>query len=64
VIGVGAFATGRAEKALTQAGIRTGTILHPSPASPRANQGWGRIAGEELRQIGIVLPGSSPKRTS
>jgi single-strand selective monofunctional uracil DNA glycosylase len=64
VVGVGAFATGRAEKALARAGIRTGTILHPSPASPRANQGWARIARDELRQIGIVLPGSSPKRTS
>lgn len=64
VVGVGAFATGRAERALAKAGIRTGTILHPSPASPRANRGWGRIASEELRKIGIVLPGSSPKRTS
>jgi single-strand selective monofunctional uracil DNA glycosylase len=64
VVGVGAFATGRAEKALAKAGVRVGTILHPSPASPRANQGWGRIAREELGQIGIVLPGTSPKRTS
>ncbi len=64
VIGVGAFATARARKALAATSVRIGTILHPSPASPRANQGWERIARDELRQIGILLPGSSPKRTS
>jgi single-strand selective monofunctional uracil DNA glycosylase len=64
VIGVGAFAEARARKALAGLPPRIGTILHPSPASPRANQGWERIAREELREIGITLPGSSPKRTS
>jgi len=64
VIGVGAFAEGRAERALGDTGVRIGTILHPSPASPRANQGWERIAREQLGEIGIILPGSSPKRAS
>jgi len=62
VIGVGAFAEARARQALGGLTPRIGTILHPSPASPRANKGWERIAREELRQIGILLPGSSPKR--
>jgi len=60
VIGVGAFAEARARQALGEAGVRIGTVLHPSPASPRANQGWERIATEQLRQSGIILPGSSP----
>ncbi len=60
VIGVGAFAEARARRVLAESGVRVGTILHPSPASPRANRGWGRIASEELRQSGIILPSSSP----
>jgi single-strand selective monofunctional uracil DNA glycosylase len=60
VIGVGAFAEARAKSALLETGVHIGTILHPSPASPRANQGWERIAREELRKTGIILPGSSP----
>ena len=64
VIGVGAFAAARAEKALAGAKVRVGTVLHPSPASPRANQGWERIAAEELRQSGILLPESSPSSGS
>jgi single-strand selective monofunctional uracil DNA glycosylase len=61
VIGVGAFAEGRARRILADSGVRVSSILHPSPASPRANQGWGRIASEELRQSGIILPPSSPR---
>ena len=61
VIGVGAFAEGRARHVLGASGIHVGCVLHPSPASPRANQGWGRIASEELQQSGIILPPSSPR---
>ena len=64
VIGVGAFAEGRARRALAGTATRVGTILHPSPASPRANQGWERIAREQLGEIGINLPRSSPKSAS
>jgi single-strand selective monofunctional uracil DNA glycosylase len=60
VIGVGAFAEARAQRILAGSSVRVGCILHPSPASPRANQGWGRIASDELRQTGIILPRSSP----
>lgn len=56
VVGVGAFAAGRAERALAGLPVRIGTVLHPSPASPRANLGWERLAREELRGIGIEWP--------
>jgi single-strand selective monofunctional uracil DNA glycosylase len=60
VIGVGAFAESCAKRVLAGKSVRIATILHPSPASPRANQGWERIAGEQLRKTGIILPESSP----
>jgi single-strand selective monofunctional uracil DNA glycosylase len=56
VVGVGAFASERAERALSGLPPRIGTVLHPSPASPRANQGWERLAREELGKIGIEWP--------
>jgi single-strand selective monofunctional uracil DNA glycosylase len=56
VIGVGAFAADRAKRALAGLPLRFGTVLHPSPASPRANLGWERLAREELRESGIAWP--------
>jgi single-strand selective monofunctional uracil DNA glycosylase len=56
VVGVGAFAERRARAALSDQGIPIGVILHPSPASPRANRGWVPEAEKELRAIGIELP--------
>jgi single-strand selective monofunctional uracil DNA glycosylase len=65
VVGVGAFASGRAERALAGRGLTIGTVLHPSPASPRANQGWERLAREDLGNIGIAWPDpSSPSKHS
>jgi single-strand selective monofunctional uracil DNA glycosylase len=52
VIGVGRFAQGRLEAALGE-GVKIGTILHPSPASPRANRGWEEAAREELSALGV-----------
>jgi single-strand selective monofunctional uracil DNA glycosylase len=60
VVGVGAFAEERARRALGGLPVRVGTVLHPSPASPRANRGWAKLAAEELRANGIDLPGASP----
>lgn len=54
VIGIGAFAQKRAEKALQ--GPRIGTLLHPSPASPKANRGWAEEAERQLEALGIELP--------
>jgi single-strand selective monofunctional uracil DNA glycosylase len=56
VIGVGAFAAGRAREALGDTGPEIGTILHPSPASPAANRGWARQAERQLVALGIRLP--------
>jgi single-strand selective monofunctional uracil DNA glycosylase len=48
VVGVGAFAQRRALEALDGEDLQIATILHPSPANPRANRDW---AGEVRRQI-------------
>jgi single-strand selective monofunctional uracil DNA glycosylase len=61
VVGVGAFATARAKRALAGRDVRLSTVLHPSPASPRANLGWERIAREEFRASGIDWPDPLPK---
>lgn len=53
VVGVGAWATKRARAALGDEGARIGTVLHPSPASPKANRGWAPQAESDLRNLGI-----------
>ncbi|MGJ8652314.1 MAG: uracil-DNA glycosylase family protein [Opitutaceae bacterium] len=53
VIGVGAFAEGRAKIALKGCSVKIGRILHPSPASPAANRGWGEQATKQLETLGI-----------
>jgi single-strand selective monofunctional uracil DNA glycosylase len=55
VIGVGAFAAARAERALAGTGVMVGTILHPSPASPAANRGWAEQADAQLARYGLSL---------
>ncbi len=56
VVGVGAFAEGRATTALEGSGVAIGRILHPSPASPAANRGWAELATLQLRELGVELP--------
>jgi single-strand selective monofunctional uracil DNA glycosylase len=56
VIGVGAFAEGRARAALDGLDVVIGRILHPSPANPAANRGWAEKASRELRELGVKLP--------
>jgi single-strand selective monofunctional uracil DNA glycosylase len=56
VIGVGGFAMDRARAALQDYDGVIGTVLHPSPASPKANRGWAKVAEEELRALGVPLP--------
>ncbi|MBT8467842.1 MAG: single-stranded DNA-binding protein [Deltaproteobacteria bacterium] len=53
VVGVGAWATKRARVALGDGGPAIGTVLHPSPASPKANRGWAPQAESDLRGLGI-----------
>ncbi len=55
VVGVGAFAFERARRVLQGTGITVGTMLHPSPASPRANRGWAELAEADLRGLGVTL---------
>lgn len=52
LIGVGAFAEGRAKMALKGSNLQFGRILHPSPASPAANRGWAEQATKQLIQLG------------
>ncbi len=56
VVGVGAFALARADAIARPRGIPTGTILHPSPASPLANRGWAERAEAQLAALGIAVP--------
>jgi len=56
VIGVGAFATRRAQFALGDSGPRIATILHPSPANPRANADWAGIVQRQLSDLGLCGP--------
>ena len=53
VVGVGRFAAQRAAEALDGTGVTVVWILHPSPASPLANRGWGAQATRRLRDLGI-----------
>lgn len=54
VIGVGAFAEARARVALQGFDVKIGTVLHPSPASPKANRGWAEIVSKELTAYGLA----------
>jgi single-strand selective monofunctional uracil DNA glycosylase len=57
VIGVGAFAETRARETLASliedGQLQVGRVLHPSPASPKANRGWAEAATKELCALGI-----------
>ncbi|HEX4122677.1 MAG TPA: uracil-DNA glycosylase family protein [Verrucomicrobiae bacterium] len=53
LIGVGDFATRRAENVCSDLGVRIGRILHPSPASPAANRDWSGTATGQLQKLGI-----------
>ena len=55
VIGVGAFAEGRAKAALSEQNLKIGRILHPSPASPAANRGWAEAAEKNFKSLGINI---------
>ena len=53
LIGVGAWAEGRARLALAGLPVKFGRVLHPSPASPAANRGWAEAATKQLLAQGI-----------
>ena len=55
VIGIGAFAEGRARAALAGLELPVGRMPHPSPASPAANADWAGLAAASLRQLGVAI---------
>lgn len=54
-VGIGAYAARRVAAAAGRLDVATGQITHPSPANPRANQGWSALVTKELHQLGVVL---------
>ena len=54
IIGVGAFASERAARALGDGAPPIATVLHPSPASPAANRGWDAAALKQLTACGFL----------
>jgi single-strand selective monofunctional uracil DNA glycosylase len=59
VVGVGAFAEGRARAALADRALIFGRIPHPSPASPQANRGWEAQVDEALAGLGLGPEGAT-----
>ncbi len=57
IIGVGAFATGRAREALAGLDLRIAPVLHPSPANPRANRDWQGEVRRQLAELGLCSGG-------
>jgi single-strand selective monofunctional uracil DNA glycosylase len=54
LIGIGGFAAERGRLVSENTKIRVGQILHPSPASPKANRhDWTKTAAKELVQLGV-----------
>ncbi len=53
VVGVGSFAESRARDVLGDLDLRFGRVLHPSPASPKANRDWAGEAASEFRALGL-----------
>jgi single-strand selective monofunctional uracil DNA glycosylase len=71
VIGIGAFAEARARLVLEghpDFELQFGRVLHPSPASPKANRGWAGEAKKELQALGLcpsaVASGARPPRAA
>jgi single-strand selective monofunctional uracil DNA glycosylase len=56
-LGIGGFAERRLRDVVPRisrpAGIRVGTILHPSPASPAANRNWAGTVDNQLSGLGV-----------
>ena len=56
VIGIGGFAKKRIDRvraALKSGQFSAAQILHPSPASPKANAGWDREVTKTLTELGV-----------
>ncbi len=53
IVGIGAFAESRAREVLGGRELKIGRVLHPSPASPKANRDWAGEAKRELTDLGL-----------
>jgi single-strand selective monofunctional uracil DNA glycosylase len=54
LVGIGGFAAERGRLVSENTKIHVGQILHPSPASPKANRhDWTKTAARELVQLGV-----------
>jgi len=54
LVGIGGFAAERGRWVCETTKVRVGQILHPSPASPKANRhDWTKTAARELIQLGV-----------
>jgi single-strand selective monofunctional uracil DNA glycosylase len=57
MLGVGKFAEKRINTALKEqiesGKIKSGTIIHPSPASPAANRGWAEAVTRKMAEYGL-----------
>ncbi len=57
LLGIGKFAEDRINSALkdkiSTGEIKSGTVLHPSPASPAANRGWSAAAEKRMKEYGL-----------
>lgn len=60
VLGVGRFATTRAERALTALGTPVDYVPHPSPANPAANRGWARQLEQTMTALRVPLGAQAP----
>lgn len=56
IVGVGKFAERRANEVLGGLGLPITSILHPSPANPRANKNWIGEVEPVLRDFGVQIP--------
>jgi len=63
VIGIGAFAASRARIALEGMELKIAQVLHPSPASPAANQGWEDKVQATLVELGLCAASPSVPET-
>ncbi len=52
-VGIGRFARERLDVAAAGLGLPVAEMLHPSPASPAANRGWGEQVTRQLRDAGV-----------
>lgn len=55
VIGIGNFAVQRAYAALKDLDVTVASVTHPSPANPRANQGWAKWMDKTLVDLGLFI---------